>query len=103
MSTARSKALGKEGTYSFKTKNGWRVDAKGKSPHEAYPIARSITKHHQKHNAMFNKSGGDERGKKAENVRLSGSYFKYDKNGIHDNYKSSSSYRPAHFKKGENH
>lgn len=65
---AKGKALDKkvgrkqrENTYSFLTKDGFRMDSKGANRHVAY---NALKKHHK---------------------NLSGTYFKYDKEGLHAN------------------
>lgn len=79
-------------TFSFLTKKGFRTDAKGSSAKEAYPVARSVMKHYAKnpHPALK----GD---------KLSGTYFKYDREGLHANEGAYSQYRPSKFRKADKH
>jgi len=101
MTTAKSKALEgkKKGTYSFLTKRGFRVDAKGASTGEAYPVARSIVRHHGKTIDRFDKDNSYR--KATEGDKLSGTYFRYNKEGLHSNEGPYYQHRPAHFRKGK--
>ena len=95
-SDARNKAIAakKEApkkSYSFLTKNSFRIDAEGKSPKEAYKIARSKSRHYEK----FHKASGSNGSSK-----LSGTYFKYSKEGLHANDGPYYQYRPSRFRKG---
>lgn len=93
MKTSHSKALEKAKggkTYSFLTKKGFRIDAPGSSTGEAYKIARSKAKHYSKSPAI----GKD---------RPSGTYFKYDKEGLHSNEGPYYQYKRSSFRKGEKH
>ena len=59
-----------ENTYSFLTKDSFRIDSKARNRHEAYD---KLKQHHDK---------------------LSGTYFKYDKEGLHANDGPYSQYKP---------
>lgn len=86
---AANRALNaKKGSYSFLTKKSFRVDAPGKSASEAYKVARSKMRHYGK--SSF-----------AKDDKLSGTYFKYDKEGLHANEGPYYQYRPLRFRKGK--
>lgn len=88
---AKNKAIEKKrGSYSFLTKGGFRVDAPGGSPKEAHAVARSKMRHYGKH-AKLEELRGD---------KLSGTYFKYNKEGLHANEGPYYQHRPKHYQKG---
>ena len=92
MANAKHKALQekKKGSYSFLTKGGFRVDAPGSTTGEAYRVARSKNKHYEKNS----KIGAG---------KLSGTYFKYNKEGLHANEGPYYQHRPSKFKKANEH
>lgn len=64
--------------YSFLTTGGFRIDASGKNPRQAYKIAQNkLIK--SKEQLKSKKIIGD----KIELGELSKTYFKYDKDGLH--------------------
>lgn len=88
---SRNKAIHakKEGSYSFLTKKGFRVDAPGHTSSEAYKVARSKMRHHSKRTTHESLKGD----------KLSGTYFKYDREGLHSNEGKYYQHRPSSFKK----
>lgn len=56
-------------TYSFLTSESWRVDATAKTPKQAYKIAQQELAEKNGDSDMFG--------------TLTGTYFKYDKDGFH--------------------
>jgi len=95
------KKIAKKSSYSFLTKKGFRVDAKGDSPKEGYQTARSVSRHHEK---IVKRMSKDNSYRKAtEGDKLNGTYFKYDKEGLHSNEGKYYQHRPSSFKKGYSH